>query len=377
MTVTPRQLNRATLERQLLLARQPLDAAEAVQRVVAIQAQEPASPYLALWNRVAGFDPADLDAAFAQRAVVKASLVRLTLHAVHADDHPPFANAMQGRLRSSRVLDPRFEPSGLANAEIDALLPEVLGFLTEPRTGPEIEAFLGQRLGEGSRATWWALRTFAPMIHAPTGGAWSFGQRPAFLAAPATLPVDQEEPSVRHLVRRYLEGFGPATAQDIGQFSILRIPVIRAALAGLGDDLVRFDGPSGVLWDVAGRVLPDENTPAPPRLLPMWDSILFAYVDRSRVVPAEYRRTVIRSNGDTLPTVLVDGYVAGVWRPTDNGIEATAFRALTDGDWAGLEVEARSLVTFLSERDPQVYRRYARWWADLPAAEIRILGGRH
>ncbi len=57
----------------------------------------------------------------------------------------------------------------------------------------------------------------------------------------------------------------------------------------------------------------------------MWDHVLLAYADRSRVIPPDYRKLVTRSNGDVLPTLLVDGYVAGVWRPVEGGIEATAF----------------------------------------------------
>ena len=93
MQITARGLNRATLARQLLLEREPLDVAEAVRRAVALQAQEPASPYLALWNRVAGFDPTGLDAAFAAGAVVKSNQVRMTLHATHVDDYPAFREA--------------------------------------------------------------------------------------------------------------------------------------------------------------------------------------------------------------------------------------------------------------------------------------------
>jgi hypothetical protein len=74
----------------LLLRREPLEVVDAVRRVVALQAQETASPYIALWNRLATFDPADLDAAFADHAVVKATLLRITLHAVHAEDYPAF-----------------------------------------------------------------------------------------------------------------------------------------------------------------------------------------------------------------------------------------------------------------------------------------------
>src|SRR3954462_6885012 len=104
-------LNRATLARQLLLERVPVPVAEAVRRAVALQAQQPASPYLALWNRVAGFDPAQLDAAFADGTVVKGSLMRITLHAVHADDHAAFHVAMQPALRGSCLGDPRFTRS--------------------------------------------------------------------------------------------------------------------------------------------------------------------------------------------------------------------------------------------------------------------------
>jgi hypothetical protein len=105
----------------------------------------------------------------------------------------------------------------------------------------------------------------------------------------------------------------------------------------------------------------------------MWDSLLLAYDDRGRVIPPEHRRQVIRINGDTLSTLLVDGYVAGVWRAVEGGIEATAFRPLPDEAWDGLAGEARALVAFLADRDPAVYRRYGHWWAKLPPGETRLL----
>ena len=105
----------------------------------------------------------------------------------------------------------------------------------------------------------------------------------------------------------------------------------------------------------------------------MWDSVLLAHHDRSRVLPPDYRTLVARRNGDVLPTVLVDGYVAGVWRPVDEGIEVTAFHRLTDGDWAGLADEAQSLVALLADREPGVYSRYMHWWDKLPPGEVRVL----
>jgi Winged helix DNA-binding domain len=376
MRLTPRRLNRATLGRQLLLGREPLDGAEGVRRVVALQAQEPASPYIALWNRLATFDPADLDAAFADQAVVKATLIRITLHAVHADDYPAFHNAMLPSLRASRLHDRRYTTSGLTTADADALLPRLLEFTTRPRARAEVEELLTARLGSPNPRAWWALRTFAPLLHAPTGGPWSFGPRSSFVTAPARLPPERQPESVRWLVRRYLEGFGPASVQDVAQFSLLRRPAVRDALAALAADVERLEGPGGAeLFDVTGSPLPPGDTPAPPRLLPMWDSILLAYADRSRVVPSDYRRLVARNNGDVLPTLLVDGHVAGVWRPVEGGIEATPFRPLPKEAWTGLAAEAAALVGFLADRDPMVYRRYAHWWPTLPGAEARLLPG--
>ncbi|SEQ20638.1 winged helix DNA-binding domain-containing protein [Lentzea albida] len=367
MTFTARQLNRATLDRQMLLRREPVDVLTAVERVVAIQAQEPASPYIALWNRVEGFDPAGLDEAFATGVVRKASLMRITLHAVAAADHEVFHHAMLPALRASRLYDKRFKAMDVTIEQADALLKHLLEFAATSRQKAEIEELLHSHVGDvGEPGVWWALRTYGGLVHAPTGGPWSFGLRPSYQAV-ATEPRERTA-AVAELLRRYLNGFGPATVLDMNQFTMLPRTTIREALALL--DVTE----SGGLYDVPGRTVPDEDVPAPPRLMAMWDSTLLAYADRSRIIPEQYRKVVIRNNGDTLPTLLVDGHVAGVWRPTeDGGIEATAFHALRDEEWAGLAEEAAALRKLLGDREPQVYRRYARWWNGLPAHEVRTV----
>ncbi|MFI2315234.1 MULTISPECIES: winged helix DNA-binding domain-containing protein [Streptomyces] len=377
--ITARELNRSTLARQLLLRREPLTAAEGVRRAVALQAQQSASPYLALWNRLAAFDPAGLDAAFTDQAVVKATLMRLTLHAVHADDHRAFREAMHPVVRASR-LGPRFTASGLTAEDADALVPRLLEFADRPRTTAECEAWLAERLGEPPEpGAWWGLRQYTPLLHAPTAPPWSFGHRPSYIAPrngpPGTEPTASAA-SLRKLVVRYLEGFGPASVADVAQFAMVRRTDARAALADLAGGLERLTGPAGEqLFDLPGSIRPDAATPAPPRLMAMWDSVLLAYADRGRVLPPSYRRTVIRANGDVLPTLLVDGYVAGVWRPVAGGIEATAFHPLTEESWEGLAAEARALVAFLADREPEVYRRYGHWWNHLPDATVRLLTG--
>jgi Winged helix DNA-binding domain len=284
---------------------------------------------------------------------------------------------MRFALRAARLADRRYTSTGLSTADADALVPHLLDVARRPSTGAEIEAALTERLGgEAPRRLWWALRTFAPLAHAPTGGPWSFGLRPSYVtAAVSPSTVDQSEAEGR-LARRYLEGFGPASVADLARFATLYRSRARSALQAIEHELERYEGPDGTeLFDVPGRSLPAGDVPAPPRLLPMWDSVLLAYDDRDRVIPPDYRKLVIRVNGDVLPTLLVDGYVAGVWRAVPDGIEATAFAPLADEAWAGLESEARGLVAVLAGRDPAVYRRYQHWWVKLPAGQTRVLPG--
>jgi hypothetical protein len=287
---------------------------------------------------------------------------------------------MQPTLRSARLGDPRFTRGGLSWAEADALVPEVLAFADRPRTGAEAESWLAERLGvDAAKAVWWAMRQYAPLRHAPTGGPWSFGTRPAYAAADRQVrPRDRDvsDAALQQLAVRYLAAFGPASAADLAQFALVQRARARDAVSAVADQLEVLQGPDGAeLFDVPGAPRPAEDVPAPPRLLPMWDNVLLAHVDRSRVIPPDYRQLVTRSNGDVLPTLLVDGFVAGVWRPVDGWIEATAFHPLPDEAWAGLEAEARQLRALLADREADPYARYGRWWAALPQAEVRLLPG--
>jgi hypothetical protein len=354
----------------MLLERADVGVVEGVRRAVALQAQEPASPYLALWNRIQDFDPASLDSALAAGWVVKASLMRITLHAVASRDYHTFHEAVLPLLRASRLHDRRFEATGLAPQDADELLPALLELGAAPFGRAEAEAALHLD-AETAKWAWWAIRTFGPFHHAPGDATWAFGPRPSYRAA----PVGDRPPhdaALRSLARRYLEGFGPARPEDFSQFTLHKRSTSRRVFDEL-EDVVVLDGPDGPLYDVPGGPLPSGDTPAPPRLLGMWDSVLFAYADRSRVIPDEYRPHVIRRNGDTLPTLLVDGRVAGVWRPVDGRLEVTAFHSLDEGVWRALEPEGQSLLA-LVRRDPALYERYSRWWDLLPDGDVRLVG---
>lgn len=371
MRLSLRQLNRATLARQMLLGRQSMPIVCAVRRVLAVQAQEPASPYVALWNRLHDFDPVGLDMTFGSLEVVRAPLLRLTLHAVAADDLPVVRPAMRPALRAAALLDRRFTSTGLSVADADRLADDLVAFAAVPRTREEILAHLGPSLPPG---VWRALRLTAPLVRAPGEQAWSFDRAGRFVTRPDDGPDLDPDAATQRLIVRYLQAFGPASPQDFAQFTMLRRVHTRAAWDRVREDLVTLEDPRGTtLFDLPDGPLSDGDVPAPPRLLPMWDSVLLAYADRGRVLPDAYRAHVIRRNGDVLPSVLVDGFVAGAWRHADAGIEVASFHALGDEVWDDLAREARGLSSLLNPRDGGAYGRFGHWWATLPAVQsVRV-----
>lgn len=376
MTAWTREaLTYETMVRQGLSSRRPVGVTDAVRSVLALQAQEPAAPYLALWNRIDGFDANDLDRALADGAIVKASLFRFTLHAIDADDIPWARAAMQSRARDAgyhAVLD----DVGLTAERVHELRARLSTVMAEPHGSAEVEQVLSELVPEaGDPARLWsALRVVGAFRNAPTTDPWSFGRRPAFL--PCTVAADDEPAATAELVRRYLAAFGPATVADMSQFTILTRSALREVVESMAD-VVAVAGPDGAqLVDVNGRDPRPEPEMAtlPPRLLGMWDSVLLAYADRSRVIPDEHRPHVIRRNGDVLPTVLVEGLVRGVWRASTDAIEVRALGPLDDATLDGLDDEARDLRRLLAEREPAVFSRFGRWWDRLPDGPTITIG---
>ena len=213
------------------------------------------------------------------------------------------------------------------------------------------------------------------LLMAPGEPPWAFGRRPRFVAAPSWLGSElaDQAAGVRHLVQRYLAGFGPAGIDDIHKFSHVSMPVLRAVVEAPGAGLVTFRDEQGrLLYDVPGGPLPPGDTPAPVRFLPMWDSLLLAYADRGRVMPDAYRPSVIRKNGDFLPTFTVDGMVAGLWRAV---LVRSDFRA----GCAVLAVTVSADVPDLVERAAAIFRSWrerlgrALEASGIEAAEARAL----
>jgi hypothetical protein len=340
--LTLRELNRATLERQLLLRRRRIGPLAVVERLAGMQAQWPQAPYVGLWSRVQGFRRGALERAIREGRVVKATMMRGTLHLVTARDYAVFFSALRGM-------------RGWGDPESHALGTRLAHDLRElfadgPRTFQEVLDHMEHRLGVADEMTrrraWYAARTSAHLLHAPETALWS--ARPQAVYTAVDHPEELDTTTSRaELARRYLAAFGPATRADLASWSGLRVSDFAVALGDL-EPLRRFRDEQGrELLDLPRAPLPSADTPAPVRFLPKWDNVLLAFADRARVLPEEHRKTVIAKNGDVAQTFLLDGIVAGTWRSANGKVELEPFASLTRAALRGLRDEVARLEEFL------------------------------
>jgi hypothetical protein len=347
-TLTVRQLGRATLARQLLLERAPLSAAEAVGRLAGMQAQEPKHPYIGLWTRLERFEAAQLRDALQARDVVRATLMRSTLHLMTAADYGALRMALQPPMSvAMRVLGARSE--GL---DPDEVIPAARALLHDgPLAFDRIRALLVERFPDvNDRALGYAVRTLLPLVMVTSeDGRWGFDRVAEFALAEQWLGSEPAPADPAALVRSYLAAFGPASAADAQTWS--GAGGLKQVLQGLRDELAVFRDERGrELFDLPDAPRPDADTPAPPRLLPEFDNLVLAHEDRSRVIADEHRPLVTTKNLRVRATFLVDGVVAGTWTIEAKRRLATLrlapFGKLTKAAARALTAEAEALVRF-------------------------------
>jgi hypothetical protein len=349
--LSPRALNRALLERQLLLGRAVMAPLDAIEHLVGMQAQEPTSPYYGLWTRLGGFLPEDLSGLVERREAVRMSLMRCTLHLVSARD----AHRMRPPLQPVHV---RGFTAGspfakrLGDVDVDAVVDAGRALLDdEPRMPAALGRALQQRWPDvDADVLGYAVRYLAPVIQLPPrgtshvrpGGRAVLGTMAAWLGGE---PDGDGAPDA--LVRRYLAAYGPATVADVAAWSGLT--GVREILERMRGELRTFADDRGrELFDVPGAPLPDPETPAPVRLLPEFDTVLVAHADRRRVIP-EARQSYVGANLGR-PFVLLDGMVAGWWRieRSREGLRLAVqtFERLGARERAELEAEGAALLDF-------------------------------
>jgi hypothetical protein len=330
----------------MLLRRAPFSASEGIERLVGMQAQVPLDPYFGLWSRLEGFRPEELAGLITDRAAVRTSLMRTTLHLVTARDCLAIRPVMQPVFERWFRTGSQFGRQ-LKGMDLDAVLSAGRTLLQEqPQSVPQLGKGLNERWPDrDATALACAVRYLAPVVQVPPRGVWGSTGRATFTTVEAWLgsPVPPTG-DVERLVIRYLAAFGPATVRDIQTWSWLTrlrdvVERLRPTLRSSRDESGRE------LFDVPDGPLPDPDTPAPPRFLPQYDNLLLSHADRSRVIADEHRARVF-----TKGSFLVDGFVAGTWTISRDGDAATLlvepFARIRTAERAALAEEGGRLMAF-------------------------------
>lgn len=351
-TLTQRQLNRATLARQMLLERASESAVAAVEQLAGMQAQEARPPFIGLWSRVAGLRREDVAQALLRRELVRATLMRGTIHLFSAADYAQF------RLTMQPVLDGGMQALGDRAEDLDAaaVLQAAQNLLTgEPRPFNDIRALLQEQFPQADdRALGLMVRMGLPLVLIPSDHRWGHAANAAFGLAGEWLGALRNEPdSLAGLVRRYLAGFGPASVSDAQVW--LGMKGLKPVFEAMRPELLEFRDERGkALFDLPDAPRPDAEQSAPVRFLPEFDNLLLSHSDRTRVIADEHRSLVYQKGNLRLSaTILVDGVVSGMWRVERKRKEATLtitpFAPLLRATKAALLAEAETLVRFIED----------------------------
>jgi hypothetical protein len=330
--LTREALTAATAARQFLIERRTLTPAEAIRRLTPLQGQHPPSPHIALAARLDNFCQRDLEAALDRRDVVKATIMRMTLHVANGDDFPAYAQlARHHRMRTFRNRYPELDE--------ERVIADLSAWCRSPRANAEIRDRVRSYTGAPDDTNFPLLlaRTFVPLTFEPPAGHWRDTTRKArFVVDPRPLP--DPETAAGLVLIRYLEAFGPASKRDV------------AAWAGVAQrdfpwhkvPTISFKDEKGAeLLDLPDQPLPPPQTKLPPRFLGHWDQPLLAYADRDRIIPPAIAPLKLTLSGDS--TLTIDGRVAASW--TMDGA-TLAITPHMDFDHAAVKEEALRTARF-------------------------------
>jgi hypothetical protein len=356
-----RALNRATLHRQHLLQRTGVPALALIAQLVGLQAQEPPDPHIALWSRIEGFVPDELNRLLEEHAVVRLALMRGTIHLVTGDDALVLRPIMQPVLNAEIRRHAEFAPL-LAGVDLEP----VLAFATEllsktPLTPAKLRAALAERFPDlHAPALAYACRCHLPLVQVPPRGMWRRSAGVTLATAESWLgrPLARNA-SIDDVVLRYLAAFGPATVADVASWS--RLTGLRAVLERLRPRLrVSADERGRELFDVPEAARPDPDTPAPARFLPVYDNVLLSHADRSRFIDEEIRERLWADIRKIRGSVLHDGMAVGAWRTelTDRSVSLVVDHvpALSRAARADIDTEGHALLDVLSDADGRDHR---------------------
>jgi hypothetical protein len=344
-TLSPRQINRTVLERQLLLQRADFDIPHTLQRVGGLQTQYAPSGYVGLWSRLGDFQRQALTTALNDRSVVQGTLMRCTIHMVAADDYWPMCAGIRESRREwwLRIARSRHLPDVDYDAVAGVLRDALAG---GPRSALDLVAAL-DRAGY-DKPIWEGAGLWVDLVRVPPSGTWERRRADRYGLADEWIPPAEfgEADGLRLLLTRYLEAFGPASVADAAKWAGVPRSRMEPIAAAMG--LVAYrEGTATALVDLAESQLADADVPAAVRFLPTWDATLLAHCRHSGILPEEFRQAVFHNkNPQSVGTVLVDGSVAATWAWRADAVDVSELKKLTARQRREVGAEADRLTAF-------------------------------
>jgi hypothetical protein len=347
--LSTRQLNRATLARQLLLERQALGIVEATEHLLGLQAQVTEGPYQGLWSRLQRFRPEDMTALIVDRSLARATTMRGTLHLHSADDLIGIRTLIAPFLK--QVWQSNFRKRFGDNDEEAVLKAAIKLVDQDPMTAGALGKRLKEKFPTAEPLSMTALlQSRETLIQIPPTRIWGSGHAPILIRLENWLPPPHERPlSRKTLVRRYLRAYGPASVNDMQIWS--RLTRLGTEFEALRDGLVRFSDENGrTLYDLPDAPRPDAGTPAPVRFLPLYDNVYLGYDNRRRML-SEATAHLINMFQAFKPAVLIDGVIDAGWvisvRKGAAVIEVESYRKLGKREIDEVEKEGMSFLKFM------------------------------
>jgi hypothetical protein len=305
-----------SLGRQIL-DRRRRSILEVVEHLGGMNAQSPRGPSVGLYSRIDGFHQNDLDGLLRRYELVKANLMRGTIHMVTARQYRSWRVALQPALERTVK---QFFPGIWKRVDHSDVLAAGTALLAEDHDNGLTRAEIGRRLAlqfptAGADELGFAIRLLAPVIQVADQTAWN-PRRTRYVLASSVLGDVLGDPSdgLMDLLLTYLRSSGPASAADATYFT--GITALAAPLRAVGRPIPGSD-PRAPLFDVTD---PDVGDVAPTVVLPEYDNVYFAHklgplaAARKRLIP----NTATSMHG----SLLVHGTVAAAWRKGPDGLPA-------------------------------------------------------
>ena len=329
-------------------------AAEVIEHLVGLQAQEPRDPYVTLWSRIDGFRPEELEGLIESRKAVRMTLMRGTIHLVTDRDCLALRPAMQS------VCERMFwsgSPFGkqLRDVDVNEVVAAGRAHLNQPLTRSQLKPLLAERWpDEDADSLTYAVAYLVPLVQVPPRGLWSRSGRATLTTADSWLGRRvKHSANPDDAVRRYLAAFGPASVKDIATWSGLT--GVREIVEHLRGGLRTFRDENGVeLLDVPDAPLADPATPAPVRFLAEYDNIYLSHADRSRIGDPADKAKLGFGDDRFFRTVLIGGFLRAAWRVQDGTMVVKPVRRLSKKDAASVEAEGRRLAAFIGAVDVRI-----------------------